>query len=144
MRFGAVFYLRSAAVLTFLHGLGHTIGGVFGAPAPGAQAATVNLMKLNRFDAMGVSRTYWDFHLGYGLFVSVSFLLQAVLFWQLSSLINTNPRATRPILATFAVGYLLFAALAWQYFFPAAVIFEVVIAGCLFAAFFVSRPARPA
>jgi len=46
-------FLRIASVLTFLFCAGHTIGGVFGNPAPGVQAFVVQTMKANAFDAMG-------------------------------------------------------------------------------------------
>ncbi len=58
MRVGAVIWLRIAAVLVLVHGVLHTVGGVFGAAAPGVQADTVAAMKAGRFVAAGASRTY--------------------------------------------------------------------------------------
>jgi hypothetical protein len=68
-------YLRAASVLAFIHGVLHTIGGVFGDAPPGPQQTAVLAMKSNAFKTMGVTRTYWDFFLGYGLFISVNFFL---------------------------------------------------------------------
>ena len=56
-------WLRVAAGLVLLHGVLHTVVGVFGEVPPGPQPAAVAAMKLNRFVAVGVSRTYWDLRL---------------------------------------------------------------------------------
>jgi hypothetical protein len=52
-----------AAVLSLLHCIGHTIGGVFGVDAPSGtkEGAVVEAMKSNQFDVMGATRSYWDF-----------------------------------------------------------------------------------
>jgi hypothetical protein len=54
----AVIFLRIASVLTFIHAVLHTIGGVFGTPGPGAQQAAVAAMKANQFPLMGFTRNY--------------------------------------------------------------------------------------
>jgi hypothetical protein len=38
-------------------------------------------MKSHHFDAMGFSRTYWDFYYGFGLVISGYLLVQAVMLW---------------------------------------------------------------
>jgi hypothetical protein len=137
-------YLRAAAVLTFLHSVLHTIGGVFGSTPPGPQQTAVMAMKSNVFQTMGVTRTYWDFFLGYGLFISLNLFVQAVLFWQLGTIAKKNALEVRPIIALFAIGYLGFAFLSWRYFFSAPMTAELLIAGCLITAFILARPARTA
>src|SRR6267154_4068232 len=126
-----VLFLRIASVLTFVHAALHTIGGVFGGAAPGVQQATVAVMKANEFVAMGVTRTYWDFYMGFGLVVSVFLTVEAVVFWQLSSLAKTDALRLRPVLATFLIGYLGAAVVSYRYFFSAPVITEILIAFCL-------------
>ncbi len=54
----ATLLLRIASVLALVHGVMHTIGGVFGVVAPGAQRAAAMAMQVNRFDPMGVTRSY--------------------------------------------------------------------------------------
>src|ERR1700710_3089703 len=95
--------LRIAAGLTALHAVLHTLGAVFGKPSGPAQQAAVTLMKATGFDAARVSRSYWDFFFGYGLFVTIVFLAATVIFWQLSSIVQTNGRLVRPIIATFCL-----------------------------------------
>jgi hypothetical protein len=132
-------YLRAAAVLTFVHGVLHTIGGVFGSVPSGPQQTAVAAMKSNVFQTMGVTRTYWDFFLGYGLFVSVNFFVQSVLFWQLGGVTKKNALEIRPVIALFAIGYLGLAFLSWRYFFSAPMAAELLIAGCLITAFILAR-----
>jgi hypothetical protein len=124
-------FLRIASVLTFIHAALHTIGGVFGGAAPGAQQTAVAAMKANEFVAMGVTRSYWDFYMGFGLAVSVFLTLEAVVFWQLGSLVKTDALRLRPVLATFLVGYLGVAVVSYRYFFAGPVITEILIALCL-------------
>jgi hypothetical protein len=119
-----VLFLRIASVLTLIHAVLHTIGGVFGGPAPA-------VMKANTFPVMGVTRSYGDFYMGLGLVVSVFLTVEAVVFWQLGSLAKTDALRLRPILATFLIGYLGAAVISWRYFFAAPVITEILIALCL-------------
>jgi hypothetical protein len=126
-----VIFLRIASVLTLIHAALHTIGGVFGGPAPGVQQATVAVMKANEFLVMGVTRSYWDFYMGFGLVVSVFLTLEAIVFWQLGSLAKIDALRLRPLLATFLVGYLGAAVVSYRYFFAAPVITEILIALCL-------------
>jgi hypothetical protein len=104
---------------------------VFGSAAPGIQQATVATMKANEFAVMGATRSYWDFYRGFGLGVSVFLVMEAVVFWQLSSLTKTDALRLRPVVAVFAVGYLGFAMVSYRYFFAAPVITEILIAVCL-------------
>jgi hypothetical protein len=126
-----VLFLRIASVLTLIHAVLHTIGGVFGGPDPGVQQATVAVMKANTFPVMGVTRSYEDFYMGLGLVVSVFLTVEAVVFWQLGSLAKTDALRLRPILATFLIGYLGAAVISYRYFFAGPVITEILIALCL-------------
>jgi hypothetical protein len=126
-----VLFLRIASVLTLVHAVLHTIGGVFGGAAPGAQQAAVTAMQINQFQVMGVTRTFWDFYMGLGLAGSVSMTVEAVVFWQLGSLAKTDALRLRPILATFLIGFLGVAVVSYRYFFVAPVITEILIVLCL-------------
>jgi len=136
----SVLYLRIASVLTLIHAVLHTIGGVFGKPDPGLQAATVQMMKANQFPLMGFTRSYWDFYLGLGLGVSIFLTAEALVFWQFGSLAKTHARELRPILATFAVGYLVFAVTSYEFFFLGPVVVEMLIALSLAMAIFTAKP----
>ncbi len=139
----AVLLLRIASVLALIHGVLHTIGGVFGSVAPGPMQTAVTAMQVNRFEAMGVNRSYWDFFMGYGLLTTVKFLVETVVFWQLASLVKAYGLQIRPILIAFSVGYVIDAFFAWRYFFAGPAVFEIVIAGCLFWAWWIAGQTRP-
>ena len=136
-------FLRIASVLTFIHAALHTIGGVFGGVAPGAMQTAVSAMKGNEFVAMGVTRNFWDFYMGFGLAVTVFMTVEAVVFWQLGSLAKSDALRLRPILAAFLVGFLGMAVVSYRYFFAGPVITEILIAVCLGLAIVTAKqPAR--
>ncbi len=120
--------LRIASGLALLHSILHTVGGVFGKPAPGSQAATLSIMQANQFQVMGLTRSYADFYLGFGLFVTVALAVEAVVFWQLGTLAKSGATRLRPILVSFVAAYLAYAAIASIYFFAPPAIIELLIA----------------
>ena len=135
-----VLFLRIASVLTLIHAVLHTIGGVFSRPDTGPATVAVEAMKANRFELMGNVRSYWEFYRGMGLMVTIFLTFEAVVFWQLSSLARTDAKRMRPILATFAVAYLAMAVNSQIYFFLAPVIVEMMIAILLVLAFVTAKP----
>jgi hypothetical protein len=60
-------------------------------------------MKSHHFAVMGTMRSYWDFLFGYGLFVTIALLVQALLFWRLAAFAKTNPALTKPIVGLFCL-----------------------------------------
>ena len=137
-------FLRTAAVLTFIHAALHTIGGVFSEAEPGPATVAVQAMKMNQFLLMGHTRSYWDFYRGLGLAVTIFLTAEAVLFWQLGSLAKTDARRLRPILATFLVAYTALAVNSYTYIFLAPVIVEIFIAACLGLAMVAAKSEAPA
>lgn len=133
------FFLRIASILTFIHAALHTIGGVFGKPAPGAATTAVLAMKANSFMAMGNMRTYWDFYRGLGLGIAIFLTAEAIIFWQLSLLATTAGQRLRPVLATFLIAYAVLALNSYAYFFIPPVIVESVIAACLLLAILTAK-----
>jgi hypothetical protein len=76
----ASIFHRIAAVLLLLFDAGHTSGFPWSDPK---WRVDLGSMRSTHFYIMGFSRTYWDFYVGFGLFVSVFLLLAVVLAWQL-------------------------------------------------------------
>lgn len=139
-------FLRIASILTLIHSILHTVGGVFGKPMAGPAEQTVAIMKANHFMLMGNLRTYWDFHMGMGLSVTIFLTMEAIVFWLLASFAAKGARL-RPILFVFALGYLVFAVNSFHFFFLPPVIVEVLIALCLVLAAFTAKgqiPGQPA
>ncbi len=121
-------FLRIASVLTFIHAVLHTVGGVFGKPSPGVAAMVDATMRANRFPVFGVTRSYADFYFGMGLGITIFLLVAAVLLWQMGTLAKTDAARLRPMMAAIVVGFLTFAVVSYLYFFAAPVVVEVLIA----------------
>lgn len=134
--------LRIASVLTLIHAVLHTMGGVFGKTPPGPASVAVAAMRANQFAFMGAVRTYWDFQRGLGLAVTIFLTMEAIVFWLLASVAKRDGRALRPVLAIFALGYLAFAVDSGAYFFTMAAVMEAVIATFLFWAAFTCTSAE--
>ncbi|MGD0547236.1 MAG: hypothetical protein ABR991_05345 [Terracidiphilus sp.] len=134
-------FLRIASVLTFIHAVLHTIGGVFGKPGPGAAGVAFATMQTNQFLVFGLQRTYADFYRGMGISMTISMTVEAFLFWQLGSLAKAYAARLRPIIAAFAVAYLAIAVNSWCFFFQAPVVAEILIALCLILAIVTAKSA---
>lgn len=130
-------FLRIASVLTIIHAILHTIGGVLSKPRNGApELAVIETMKSQSFNVMGSMRTYWDFFYGYGWLLGLALLVQGILFWQLSTIAKTNAAPIRPIIMLFCLNFLVTTVIAWKYFFIAPAVTEILIAAFLAAAYF--------
>src|SRR5215472_5768700 len=126
-----VVFLRIASVLTLIHSILHTVGGVFSTPDPGISAITWAAMKANQFPVFGAMRSYFQFYRGLGLGITIFLTAEAIVFWQLGALAKTDAARLRPIIATFMIAYLVFAVNSYEYFFFFPVITEILIAACL-------------
>jgi len=95
-------------------------------------------MQSNHFYIMGFSRTYWDFYVGFGLFVSVFLILAAVLAWQLGGLQPESLALMRGTGWAFALCFVAITVLSWKYFFIVPIVFSIVTTLCLTAAAWLS------
>jgi len=134
-------FLRIASVLTVLHSVLHTIGGVLSKPKDPEQIAVIETMKSHTFNVMGSMRTFWDFFFGYGLGVTVTLLIQGILFWMLGSLVKTSPAVVRPIVGLFAINFAVMSVIVSKYFFIAPGVTEALITVSLAAAYFTAASA---
>jgi hypothetical protein len=101
-------------------------------------------MKAFRFNAEGVTRTYFDFYLGFGLILSVYLFLQAVLLWQLAALAKSDALRLRPLLVSFFLASVVSAGLSWKFIFAVPAVSFAVIAVGLGLAFFAATGRRDA
>lgn len=127
--------LRIASVVSLLFAAGHTSGSLQ-SWSPAGETDVLQSMRSFHFDASGASRTYLDFYMGFGFIISIYFVLQGVLIWQIATLASTDPRRARPLIATFAVAVVLTTLVCWKFIFAVPVIFGAVIAACLGSALF--------
>ena len=124
-------FYRIAAVLLVLFDAGHTSGFPWSDPKWGVD---IYSMRSTHFYIMGSSRTYWDFYVGFGLFISVFLLLAVVLAWQLGRLPPASLALVRGTAWAFALCFAAIAVLSWKYFFIIPIIFSVAVALCLISA----------
>jgi hypothetical protein len=130
--------LRIASVISLLFTAGHSLGGLTDW-SPMGDNEVLRAMKTVRFEAMGASRTYYDFYIGFGHSISVAMLLQAVLLWQLATIAKAGTVSVRPMIGAFIVATAVNSLVAWLFIFPLAAAFSLVLTGCLIAAFLVGR-----
>lgn len=127
-------WLRAASILTLIHAILHTIGGVYSPPDPGPQQIAVDAMKSNTFLLMGHTRSFWAFYHGMGLAVTIFLVVEAIVFWVIGTLVRDSRADLRDLLVVFVIGYMALAVNSLRYFFIAPVIVELLIAGCLIMA----------
>jgi hypothetical protein len=123
-------WLRGASVLSVLLALGHTAGGLQHWSPPG-ETEVLRSMGAFRFDALGSSRSYLDFYLGFGYIISLYMLAQGLLLWQLASLASLVDARARPLVATFLAVSVGATALDWALFFVVPTVLNLVISICL-------------
>jgi hypothetical protein len=128
----AKIYYRIAAVLLLLFAVAHTLGFRQTDPTWRVDSLVASMQSIH-FNVQGFSRTYWDFFVGFGLFVSVFLLFSAVLAWQLSRLPAETLPQMRAVAWTFAICFAAITGLTWRFFFVAPLVFSIVITVCLAA-----------
>ncbi len=132
---------RVAAVLIALFAIGHTIGFRQVDPRWGI-GGMISEMKSVKFQTQGMQRTYWDFYVGFGLFVTVLLLLAAAIAWQLGGLPAPALAQVHSVAWLLTLAFAAVLVLSWRYFFLAPMVFSAVILVCLFAGTWLSRTGR--
>jgi hypothetical protein len=131
---------RAASILLLLFALGHTMGFRRVDPRWGVDSI-IAALRSTHFDVQGLSRTYWDFYTGFGLFVTVLLVFTAVLSWQLGGLPKESLLALPIVTWGLAACFAVVTFLSWKYFFMVALIFSGVVTICLtFAAWIAGKP----
>jgi len=121
--------LRTASILTLIHALLHQFGGMSQPPSHGqAEVELRSAMQSFHMDVMGSIRSYWDFYFGFGVFLTVTLLVLAVLLWQLATLTKSEPAKARPLIASLFVGFIAYVVVSWRYMFIAPLVTEAIIA----------------
>jgi hypothetical protein len=92
---------------------------------------------------MGATRTYLHFYLGFGVYITVLLLVQAILVWQLASLARVDPHQTSRLVATFSLGNVIGTLVVWRFIFPVPALFSLACAACLSIAYVLSWSAGP-
>jgi hypothetical protein len=133
---------RIAAILLVLFAAGHTLGFRQIDPKWGIDSL-VRSMRSIHFQTQGVTRTYWDFYVGFGLFITVLLLFLAVLTWQLGGFPPATLASMRVLLWALAICFIAITILTWRCFFIAPLVFCIVITLCLIAGAWLSSRTQP-
>jgi len=131
-----------ASGVSLLFAAGHSLGGTK-AWSPGGETEMLRAMKAFHMETQGVSRTYFDFYVGFGWTLSVYMLLQAVVLWQLSTIARVDPVRTRPIIGAFTLAAAASTWIAWTFIFAVPALFGAALTLCLGLAFHSARARIP-
>ena len=126
----ASFLYRIASILLLLFAIGHTVGFRQIDPKWGLDSMIQSMQSIH-FNANGSNRTYWDFFVGFGLFVTVLMVLASIILWQLAGLSPETLAGMRLTTWGFVLCFAVVAYLSWRYFFLIPTIFSVAIFLCL-------------
>ena len=124
---------RSSSILLLLFAAGHTLGFRQIDPKWSVDSL-VQSMKTIHFSANGSDRTYWDFFVGFGFFVTVLLVFASIIAWQFGSLPAETLQAMRISTWGFVICFVVVAYLSWRYFFIVPVVFSTAISLCLASA----------
>lgn len=122
---------RIASVLLVLFAVGHTLGFRETLPEWGVDSLVASMRAIH-FNAQGFNRTYYDFYVGFGFFVTAFLLLAAVLAWQLGGMGKETLLQVRGLAWSLATCFAVVTALSWRYFFVVPIVFSLAITLCLF------------
>ena len=124
-------WLRALAVLLAIFAVGHTFGTATPKVTRGPQEAAVfAAMRSFRFPIMGFQRTYWDFHQGFALIITLQLLLMTVIAWQLSVISKKTPRLALPMAVALQLGCAGLLVLSWIFFFAAPIAISAMAFAC--------------
>jgi hypothetical protein len=137
----APLFYRLSSILLLLFAAGHTLGFRQVDPKWGVDSL-VQSMRTIHFNANGSDRTYWDFFVGFGLFVTALMVFASIIAWQFGSLPSETLAAMRIGRWGFVACFAVVAYLSWRYFFMIPVVFSIAILLCLAAAAWLSRVQR--
>jgi hypothetical protein len=137
----AALLLRISSGLTLLFAAGHTMGAAE-SWSPIGDSDVLRSMRTFEFDVSGATRTYWHFYMGFGLYISLFLLLQAVLLWLLGSLARIDPARARPFIAAVALANMLGTVIVWRFIFTLPALMSFACALCLVLALTATSPRR--
>ena len=126
----AALLYRIACILLLILAMGHAIG--FHQIDPKWDIGPmIQSMRSIHFNAHGSDRTFWDFFIGCGLFVTVLMVLASIILWQLGGLSPETLARMRLTVWGFVVCFAVLVYLSWRYLFLVPLIESAAIFLCL-------------
>ena len=127
----AIWWYRTSSLLLILFAVGHTLGFRRTDAWPDAVKPVVAGMQTVRFPADGFLRSYWDFYVGFGLFVTVMMLFAAVVAWQMATLPEETLSRMKLVRWSLVIAFAVITAMTWRYFFLTPLVFSIATTATL-------------
>ena len=120
--------LRITAVIFLLFAIGHWFFSPWLMGAQGEALQTLTAAAKTDYPVFGFQRSYWDFHVGFGHMVGVTFLMEAGLLWVMArgAASPGGAASIRSLLGVLVVANVGIAALQVVYFFWPPIILSVL------------------
>ena len=122
--------LRIGAVIFLLFAMGHWFFSPWAMGVDGQALSSLSATAKANYPVFGFMRSYWDFHVGFGHMVGVTFVMEAALLWLLADIAGGAP-AIRRLLGVLVIANIAIAALQVAYFFWPPIILSVLATGIL-------------
>jgi len=131
--------LRIDAVIFLLFAMGHWFFTPWVMGVEGQALEALSAPAKTNYPVFGLMRSYWDFHVGFGHMVGVTFVMEAALLWLLAGFAG-GAASIRSLLGVLVVANIAIAVLQAVYFFWPPIILSVLATAILALAWF--RAAR--
>ncbi len=113
--------LKIAAILIFIHLLGHSAGHMsWKHPKDPKMQVVVNTMLDYKAPFMGASRSMGDYFHGYSLTLFFVFGMSICMLWLIAGFVNEQPLIAKKIGYPLGIAYLGIGIIEAVYFFPLA------------------------
>ena len=119
--------LRIAAIVMFLHDVGHTLGQLTWKETPDpAKLAVIKQMTENKFLFMGKMRSMGEYFDGFGYASTLGLFLLAAILWIASGATEQNKGIVKKILVIVSLVLLAWGIVELIFFFPFAAAFSLL------------------
>jgi hypothetical protein len=122
--------LRIDAVIFLLFAMGHWFFSPWVMGLDGEALEALSTSARTDHPVFGFMRSYWDFHVGFGHMVGVTFVMEAALLWSLAGIVG-GASSIKSLLGVFVVANIAIAALQVAYFFWPPIILSALATAVL-------------
>jgi hypothetical protein len=130
--------LRIDAVIFLLFALGHWFFSPWTIGIEGEALNALSAAARTNHPVFGLMRSYWDFHVGFGHMVGVTFVMEAALLWLLADIAD-GASSIKRLLGVLVLANIAIAALQVAYFFWPPIILSVLATVLLMMAWLRAR-----
>jgi len=122
--------LRIDAVIFLLFAVGHWFFSPWTIGVEGQALDALSAAAKTNYPVFGFMRSYWDFHVGFGHMVGVTFVMEAALLWFLAGIAGGSS-SIKSLLGVFVVANFVIAGLQVAYFFWPPIILSMLATAIL-------------